>query len=277
MGVERAHPDVRQSVHRGGPGKPATTFGRLQDYVVYTGVLGVVEVGLGGLALTGLAGALLSRNDAERASSVVVVLISMLGLFVLLVANRAEWRRRIDVDRRLLRNYCDTLEKRHGQQWRVKSWVQEVDVRPHGDVFERISVTVVECEFLDFCSIINGSKWDWPDRYRPRVKVKVCSVEVGYEGGARFDYTSTWMSRHRPRQSSTSTNRHRAAARSASWWTSNSLRSAPRSWRATVPKSSSWRSAGHLRSGSTRWYYPPTTGCASTNRFELGSQRLHTG
>lgn len=198
MGVERARSDVRQSVHRGGPGKPASLFGRLQDYVVYTGVLGVVEVALGALALAGLLGALLGRNDAVRAFSVVVVLLGLLALFGLLVANRVEWRRRVEVDRRLLRNYCDTLEKRHGQQWQVKSWVQEVDVRPNGDVFERISVTVVvECDLLDFCSFTNGPNWDWPDRYRPKVKVKVRSVEVGYEGGTRFDYTSTWLSRSR--------------------------------------------------------------------------------
>lgn len=194
--------DVRQSVHRGGSGRSTSMFGGfitwLQDHVVYTGVLGVVEGVLGVLAFGGLLSALLG-SAAIKAGAIVAVAVGVLGLFFLLVANRLEWRRRTELDRRLLRRYCDTLEKRHGQQWHVAEWDQEVHISENGDVWTRIGLTAVAaCDMLDFCSLLDGPNWvDWPDRHRRKVKVKVRSVEAGGEGGTRSDVTFTWTSRSR--------------------------------------------------------------------------------
>ncbi|WP_146175132.1 hypothetical protein [Umezawaea tangerina] len=168
----------------------------LQDYVIHTGVLGIVEAVLGLLAFGALLSALLG-SAAIKAGAIVTVLFVILALFILLVANKVEWRRRADVPRRVLRNYCDSLESR-GQQWRTKSWVEEVDVQANGDVRQRISLSVVaECEQLDFVTLTTGPNWDWPDRNKPKVRLKVRSFEMSDEGGTRFDYMSDWLERSR--------------------------------------------------------------------------------
>jgi hypothetical protein len=165
----------------------------LRDYVVYTGLFGPVEGAAGLLLVAGSTAALVGGGSVGTAGSVLSA-VGVAALLVLLVVNRLEWRRRDESERQLLLRYCNTLEKRHGQKWAVNDWLQEVDIQANGDVRQRISFTiVVMCDLLDFCSFTDRTNWDWPDRYKRRVKVKVRSVEVGGEGGTRFGFTTAWI------------------------------------------------------------------------------------
>jgi hypothetical protein len=170
----------------------------LHDHIFYTGVVGIVESVLGILAFGGVLSVVFG-SPTIKAAAVVAAVLGVLGLFVLLVANRTEWRRRSDQDRRLIRHYCDELKERYQHAWTITSWTCVTTIAPNGDTQLVITCTaVVECELLDFFSIWDGPNWDgWPDRFRRRVRIKVRRHSGNPNGGTRPDVTSTWMARNR--------------------------------------------------------------------------------
>ncbi|WP_090055789.1 hypothetical protein [Lentzea fradiae] len=176
----------------------ASTVEALQSYVLNTGVIGIAEGLLGVLAVGGILSALLGQAGV-RAAAVVAVVVAILGLFVLLVANKLEWRRRTELDRRLLRRYCDLLHERCDFTWRITDWRQVVTIDPNGDTRDRITFTAVpDCDALDFLTFWEGPHWEWPERYRRKTEVHVRSVELESDGGGtRFDVTTCWLSRGR--------------------------------------------------------------------------------
>lgn len=193
--------DPVRLVHRGPGGKPksmrASVLDSLQDYILHAGVLGIVEGVLGVLAFGGLLSALLG-SSAIKAGAIVAVMIAYFGLFVLLAANRVEWRRRTELDQRLLTRYCDALKQRHKHSWRYTSWDHVVTVDRNGDTHERIRISAVaESEFLDFLSFWEGPNGAWSERLRRKTIIKVRSVDVDALGGTRYDVTSSWISRNR--------------------------------------------------------------------------------
>ncbi|MEU8631286.1 hypothetical protein AB0C38_03890 [Amycolatopsis sp. NPDC048633] len=168
-------------------------LGWLRDYVLYTGIVGLAEGVLGILAFGGLLSVLLG-NSAIKAGAIVAVLLGVIGLYILLIANRVEWRSRTELDRRLLERYCRVLRERHGHSWRIASWVECAEVRANGDATEVITVkAVVECDFLDFFAVRTGAGWNQPEKARRKVKVAVKTIEVDGIGGTRRDTTSTWL------------------------------------------------------------------------------------
>jgi hypothetical protein len=138
-------------------------------------------------------------DAAIRAGAVVAVGIGVLGLFTLLVAQRLEGQRRSELDRRLVKRYCNTLEQRYGHACRVKSWKQVVVVDTNGDTHETITLTVTpDCDFLDFFSFWQGpDAEDWPESARRKVRVKVHSPVRDGRGGTRHDFTLAWAERNR--------------------------------------------------------------------------------
>ncbi|GAB2997246.1 hypothetical protein [Saccharothrix stipae] len=94
----------------------------------------------------------------------------------------------------LLAYYCDLIEMERGQRWSVRAWSQEVHVSENGDVNQRIGFTVVaECDRLDFVSLYDRVNWDWPEKYRDRVRVEVRTPERHGVGGTRLDVTHRWI------------------------------------------------------------------------------------
>lgn len=175
-----------------------STVEALQSYVLNTGVIGIVEGLLGILAVGGILSAMLGQAGV-RAAAIVAVVVAVLGLFVLLVANKLEWRRRTELDRRLLRRYCDRLHERCSFTWRITEWRQVVTIEANGDTRDKITFTAVpDCDELDFLTFWEGPNWEWPERYRRKTSVHVRSVELeGDGGGTRFEVTTCWLSRGR--------------------------------------------------------------------------------
>lgn len=170
----------------------------LHDYIMYTGVVGIVESVLGILAFGGVLSVVFG-SPTIKAAAVVAVVLGILGLFILLVANRTEWRRRADRDRRLIRHYCDELKERYEHAWTITSWTCVTTIAPNGDAHVAITCSaVVECELLDFFSIWDGPNWDgWPERLRRKVRVKVRRLSDHPNGGTRPDVTLSWTGRNR--------------------------------------------------------------------------------
>lgn len=159
---------------------------------------GIPEGALGILAGCGIVGAALG-TACIRTTAVVAVTVAVAGLFILLTTNKLKWRRRTEVDRRLLRHYCDLLHERSDQNWHISDWHQVVTIEANGDTRDKITfIAVSDCEALDFITFWEGPNWEgWPEKHRSKVDVRVRSVEVDGEGGSRFDVTSSWLSRGR--------------------------------------------------------------------------------
>lgn len=170
----------------------------VQSYVLHAGVIGIVEGVLGILAVGGILSALLGQPGI-RAAAVIAVIVAVLGLFILLVANKLEWRRRTELHRRLLLHYCNVLHERCNFTWSVTDWRQVVTIEANGDAHEKITFTAVsDCDALDFITFWEGPNWEeWPEKHRRKTDVRVRSVELNGEGGSRFDVTFYWLSRGR--------------------------------------------------------------------------------
>lgn len=168
-------------------------LGWLRDYVINTGIVGLVEGVLGILAFGGILSALLG-NTSIKAGSIVAVILGLLGLYILLIANRVEWRRRTELHRRLLAHYCDVLKERNHHSWRIIRWEQFTDIKDNGDASDTTTATaVVECDYLDFFSIRTGSGRVHSERERRKVKIRLRTLEVDGVGGTRWDATSNWI------------------------------------------------------------------------------------
>lgn len=167
----------------------------LQEHLIEKGSFAVVQASLGILSFAALLSALLG-STAIRAGGVVVVVLGVLAVFLTLLSGRHERRWRSDLDSKLLAHYCDSLEKVHGQRWRIVDWVQEVQVSENGDAREEWEFSVVaDCDRLEFVSFHSSTNWDWPEKYRRKVRVDVRTSRRGKWGGMRLDATHCWIRR----------------------------------------------------------------------------------
>ncbi|MFI9811056.1 hypothetical protein [Saccharothrix variisporea] len=129
-----------------------------------------------------------------RLPGFVLVVAGGAGFLAVLRSSRAERDASTARLSRLVLHHCDTLEKRHGRKWAVKDWRQDVDILANGDARQRIAFTIVaRCDELNFVSFTDRVNWDWPERFKRRVQVHVRSVEVGGEGGTRFEVSTSWL------------------------------------------------------------------------------------
>lgn len=168
-----------------------------QERVAAAGVVGVSEVVLGILGLAGLASSLFG-DSAIRAGAVVAALAAMLGLLVVLAANRKGTRHRAEVAERLLRRYCATLEDRYQHMPRTTEWRQVITIDRKGNSSEQIRCTIVaDSDYVDFFSMQSGAGWDWPTRLQNRVRYHVRFAMNGPEGGTHPDVTHAWPTRDR--------------------------------------------------------------------------------
>jgi len=194
-------PGVAQLARQGNHGRSTSLLAMLlesiQDHVAHAGVFGLVEGVLGVLAFGGLLSSLLG-DSAIKAGAIVAVILGILGLFILLAANRAERRQQSQLDRRLLRKYLAVLEDRFDYAWSTTNWHQTVNIKRNGDTFETITLTLVaDCDLLDYFSIWLGPGWEWPSRLQRKVKVSVQTVRIGNEGGTRPDISCAWFHHNR--------------------------------------------------------------------------------
>lgn len=95
---------------------------------------------------------------------------------------------------RLLRDYCDVLEKELDHRWRVLAWSQKSTISRNGDVRQQLAVTIAAaCDRMTFVSFTNRVNWDWPEQYRERVTVDVRTPETNGIGGTRLISTDHWI------------------------------------------------------------------------------------
>lgn len=169
----------------------------LRGYLIESGLPGLVRGMLGILTF----GALISVLFGVLAIKVVAVVAALLGVMgaftILLIKVDGSVQRTSPPDPRRGRDF-DKRESDASQRWSCKSWCQRFEVYPNGDVAETIVVKVVsECDSLDFFSLVSGPGWDWPTKYRRRVRFEVRTATLGFEGGTRADVFHSWLSRNR--------------------------------------------------------------------------------
>ncbi len=162
----------------------------LDEYLVDAGVRGLTAGCLGILGFGGLLSALLG-DSVVKAAAIVVVLLSILGLFLVVAASRMRWRvRATRAEVALRRAYLRQLDDPY---WTVRQWQQTIWIAANGD--STLSVTVhgvSDRENLSFFRIMFGSGWNQPLRYRSRVHVQVRSLMLEGVGGTRAEKFEHW-------------------------------------------------------------------------------------
>ncbi|MBB6373790.1 membrane protein implicated in regulation of membrane protease activity [Pseudonocardia eucalypti] len=165
----------------------------LNQYVLDRGLIGLVSGALGILAFGGTLSVVFG-STAIRAAAIVIVLFANLGLMAYLLASTGESRKTLQRAERLLARYCEVINERLGQSWRIKTYSSYTDIDANGDCRQTVKVSlVVESEHLEFFRIRIGPGWQQSSRIQRRVKADVSSLLVDKAGGVRWDVTKAWL------------------------------------------------------------------------------------
>lgn len=173
----------------------ATVLESFQDHVSDRGLIGVSEGALGTLGFAGLLSSLLGE-PAIKAGAIVAALVTILGLFVLLVASRSKLQSRNEVTEQLMRRYYYALESRYHHEWHTRTWDHVISIDRRGNTTEEISCTIVaDSEFVDYFTVWSGAGRAWPIPYQRKVRYHVATAMSGAEGGVRPTGTHIWRDR----------------------------------------------------------------------------------
>lgn len=172
-------------------------IGWLDDRLADSGPVGLMGAILGVLALGATLSAVFGTTTI-KAAAVVAALIGVLGLFLLLFAERSDHHRRDAENRRLLARYCDALLERSALYYRILRWTQATIIEPNGDTTSRICIHArSEIDDLLFFRMRFGAGWSQPAPLRKKVDVQVRSVVVNGIGGTRCDVSMYWRTDER--------------------------------------------------------------------------------
>lgn len=165
----------------------------LDEYLDDVGVVGAAEVGFGILVLCGVF-SLLFAPDSVESISVTAALVGLAGLMTLVIAGRASYRRRTEIDQKLLVRYCEVLSEQMQSSWRLMKWKQRTVINPQGDVRQTISASGAVKSFkLSYYRIRVGAGWNQPKKFQSSVRVQVRSIELEGVPGAQAELTTVWL------------------------------------------------------------------------------------
>jgi hypothetical protein len=166
----------------------------LDNYLAGEGPSAVVKAAIGFMSFAAVLGAILG-STAIRTGALVVVIFVILALMLILLADRRRIQWEADEHRRLLTLYCDFIIDRPKPAIRVLKWEQVVFIEPNGDSRETIMIHgIVLRDKLYFLALKASSRWEQPDWYRSKVKVKARSLTVDGARGTSWALTSSWRS-----------------------------------------------------------------------------------
>lgn len=165
----------------------------LDEYLADVGVVGAAEVCFGILALCGTFSLIFAPKSIEPIS-VAAVLVGLTGLMTLVIAGRASYRRRIEIDQNLLVRYCEVLSDQMQSSWRLLKWEQHTVINNQGDARQTISASGAVKSFkLSYYRIRVGAGWNQPQKFRKSVRVHVRSIELEGVPGAQAELTTVWL------------------------------------------------------------------------------------
>lgn len=168
-------------------------LGWLDEFVLDRGLIGLASGVLGILAFGGTLSVIFG-NITIRAAIIIAVLLANLAFIALLIASRAESRKRVKRAERLLARYCTSINEILVQSWRFVSYHVTYDIGARGDTKQTVKMRlVVESEELQFFRARIGPGWEQPTRMRSKVKAEVVSLLADGVGGVRWDLTSSWL------------------------------------------------------------------------------------
>ncbi len=152
----------------------------------------VVRTVLGLLGFAALLGVAVD-GVAVRAGVIGVVLLLLLGLVLLLLADRRSLHSQLDTHKRLVSRYSTIIDKLK-PTYQVIAWNQQALIGPGGDTAEVITVRarVLTCD-LQVIRLGFGCGWDQPAQFRRKVRLSVRNTLVGGVPGTSLDRTCTWV------------------------------------------------------------------------------------
>ena len=151
-------------------------------------------MGFGILALCGIF-SLIFAPDSVEPVSFVALFVGLAGLMTPgVIAGRASYRRRMDIDQKLLIRYCEVLSAQAHSAWRMLKWEQQSVIGNNGDTRQTMTVqAAVKSTKLSYYRLSVGAGWNQPRKYQNNVKVHVRSAYLEGIGSVEVDVTTVWM------------------------------------------------------------------------------------
>jgi len=163
------------------------------DFLTGQGPLAVVRGILGLLSFGGLLGALLG-STAIKAGVIVAVLLVLLGMTQLLLADRRNMTRQLDMHKRLVSQYGKVVDQMN-PAYEVVSWEQTAHIlNARGDTQEYVTIGVrVLRSDMRLSRLVFGCGWAQPTKYRRGVRIRVRNLLVGDSPGTSREVTHSWV------------------------------------------------------------------------------------
>lgn len=169
----------------------------LDDYLAGEGPPAVARAVVGILSFAALLGALFG-SVAVKAGILVAVLLALVGMALLLLADRRSLRSKYEAHRSLVSRYCAFISKEMKTAPQIVEWDQTTTVDSRGDVKESIVIRGKTLrDNIQFFRLTSDACWEMPQRLRRKVQINVRSVSVTGVPGTRLTVSSTWTTNSR--------------------------------------------------------------------------------
>jgi hypothetical protein len=164
----------------------------LDDYLAGEGPPAMARAVVGILSFAALLGALLG-SVAVKAGILVAVLLTLLGMALLLLADRRSLRSSYDAHRNLVSRYCEFISTELRDVPQFASWEHVTAIDKKGNAKETAVIRAKTLhDDLQFIRLSFGCCWDLPQRFRRRVRVNVRHLSVSGLPGTRLPVTLSW-------------------------------------------------------------------------------------
>jgi hypothetical protein len=166
----------------------------LDDYLAGEGPPAVARAVVGILSFAALLGAPLG-NVAVKAGILLAILMALVGMALLLLADRRSLHSKYEAHRSLVSRYCAFISKEMKTAPQIIDRDQSATIDSRGDVKESIGIWgKTLCGNIRFLRLISDARWDTPQRLRRKVQINVRSISVTGIPGTRLTVSSTWVS-----------------------------------------------------------------------------------
>ncbi|WNV84383.1 hypothetical protein [Umezawaea sp. Da 62-37] len=165
----------------------------MDEYISEEGTPAIAKAVLGIMSFAVLLGAIMG-NLAVKAGALAASIVIVMGLAMLLLADRRKLIRSAAIKDRLVSRYCGIIFDELNPSFRIITCRQVSIIERNGDTKEKTTLHAkVECDHLYFFRLRFASRWDQPVKQREKVKVEVRGMSASDIPGTSMNVTQFWM------------------------------------------------------------------------------------
>ncbi|MCE6999919.1 hypothetical protein LZG04_34655 [Saccharothrix sp. S26] len=164
----------------------------LDELLADEGSAAVVRAVVGLMSFAVLLGAVLG-NTVAKAGALVAAIFSVLSSGLLLLADRCNLVRQVEMHKELVPRYSKIVADDRHPSYAVMTWEEYAAIEPNGDARKQVTIRAKVLNDLRVLRLVQGCGWAQPARYRRKVRVQVRKLLVGDLPGASLTTTVAWL------------------------------------------------------------------------------------